>query len=63
MATITLQKDYIVFKVNSRFNYDVSLKQILRDGLEKWLFHLREKNWFNSEVENKFIKLVEDYDG
>ena len=46
----------ISLKVNPRFNYEVNIERIKSDGLESWVAHLREKNWFTPEMESNFRK-------
>ncbi len=33
----------------SRSEYFIAWWQIAKDGVAKWLHHLREKNWFSTE--------------
>jgi len=49
-------KKYISIKVNPRFDYDIRLDEIKCEGIDTWLKHLRQKNWFTPGVEVEFIE-------
>ncbi len=40
----------------NKFSYDISFQHLLGDGLEKWLRHLSEKNWWGEELKVAFTK-------
>jgi hypothetical protein len=58
MIKVAKDHDFIVFKgVRDNFDYDVALKAVRIEGLENWLTHLREKNWWSKQLEVDFIRL------
>ena len=58
MIKVIKDKNYIVFKgVRPTFDYDINIGAIKSEGIDKWVEHLREKNWFNPELEVDFIKI------
>lgn len=40
--------------------YYIEWWQIERDGVDWWIRHLSEKNWFSYEIRNEFIDAVYD---
>ena len=40
--------------------YRIEWWQIEKDGVDWWINHLSEKNWFSYEIRNEFIDAVYD---
>lgn len=62
MIEVVKENDFIIFKkVAPAFDYDVALKAVKIEGLENWLEHLRQKNWWNKSLEVDFIRLYNEW--
>lgn len=48
-------REYLVFKFRGGFEYDPDLRDTKQDW---WLDHMRGKNWFTKEVENKTLEIL-----
>jgi hypothetical protein len=55
---IKKRKHSLDFFQNGRWIYDVSSSQIKLHGVEFWLNHLSDKNWFCDSVKAQFLSLV-----
>jgi len=62
MIEVVKENDFIIFKkVAPAFDYDVALKAVKIEGLENWLEHLRQKNWWDKSLEADFIRLYNEW--
>lgn len=58
MIKVIKKGNFILFaNVRDGYDYDIFIPNIDRDGLESWLIHLEEKNWFTPRLEADFIKV------
>lgn len=60
MSNVTVRKDEdaIEFLEDDVCLYDLTLDEIYRQGVEFWLNHLSDKNWFCDSVKAQFLSLV-----
>lgn len=52
MSNWTSFKSYIKYKP---YGYSISKNQLIQDGIESWLDHLRNKTWFTNKEETDFL--------
>lgn len=57
---VYLEDGCVIFKVTPTFDYDIPFDEIKGQGIDWWLNHLREKVWWNTHLEGRFVNLLED---
>lgn len=58
---IKKRKHSLDFFENGRWIYDLGLGQIKLHGIDFWLNHLSDKNWFSDDVKSKFLAIINEH--
>ena len=60
VTMIKIERDYLVID-NNEWEYNIKLKQLETiDGLNKWIYHMEEKSWWNKSMTKEMISLCEN---
>lgn len=56
--------NYLVITTDNKHEYDIPMGQLSTvKGLENWLCHMDEKNWWNKAKANHMIEICENHFG
>jgi len=58
MIKVNFVDESIEFLEDDVCFYDLTIDEIYRQGVEFWLNHLSDKNWFCDSVKAQFLSLV-----
>lgn len=51
-------KKFLTAILENGSQYEISLEQIKKDGIRKWIEHLSDKNWFDDKSRRDFVSLM-----
>lgn len=57
-----IDKTHLIIKTDNGQDYEINLKQINTvAGLESWLCHMTEKNWFTMLMAKEMVRICENH--